>query len=130
MDESEEDRRPGWFERSSWALDAWHAAQNQYWAERARIGNPWEPSHAPSAGHVRNMQARADDEVVRARADYRSKILGWYSVLCLPVRDNNVIPNEVELLADEEIGSAHGTVSPEVMTKIAAARAEVAGRKP
>jgi len=95
-------RDPGWFERSSWADQAWRSANERYWEARDKLGRPWRPDKNAYRGSLALAQAMADESLYRARAEYRHQILSWYAKLCLPLKSDESVPNEVAYLQYEQ----------------------------
>jgi hypothetical protein len=89
------DRLPGWFERSSWAHDAWQGAQERFY-ETYYGGRLYESPRSEFA-------QRAIAQLEIDRANYRRMILGWFHKLCIPLSLSPVecTPNAVAELAAE-----------------------------
>lgn len=95
-------REPGWFERSSWAMEAWRGAKERYLDAREQLGLPWRPDENAHRMDPDRAQAMADAALHHARAEYRHLIIGWYRKLCWPLKPGEVVPNEVATVQWEQ----------------------------
>lgn len=84
-----------WFNVTTWALRDWKAALETYYKEihtaRSTI-----------------FEARVEDRIRQARAEYRHRVLSWYRKLCLPMKVGEEVPDEVAVLLAEEWDEACG----------------------
>lgn len=79
-----------WFSVTTWALEDWRAAVRRY----------HEEMHKWRGYPEREVRARTD--VMRARADYRQRVLSWFWRLCAPLQVGECVPSEVALLLAED----------------------------